>query len=56
MANLKSLKSYIKLLKETFTEDHERFRILQTTADQFTCQFIGKNGKKIDIHAMIPVI
>lgn len=55
MAYLKSLKQDVSALKEQFPENHERFRISQTTSDQLTCRFIGENGKNYDIHAVIPV-
>lgn len=55
MASIDSLKLDLKMLKEVFPKNHERFQISQAATDQLTCRFIGKNGKKYDIHATIPV-
>lgn len=55
MASRASLKSDLKLLKETFSKDHERFRISHAAVDQLTTRFIGENYKNYDIHANIPV-
>lgn len=53
MACLTRLKSEIKTLEQIFTKNHERFQILNASVDELTCRFIGKNGKKYDIHANI---
>lgn len=55
MTSRKSLKLDLKLLKDTFSKEHERFQVSQAATDQLTCRFIGENGKKYDIHANIPV-
>lgn len=56
MASIDLLKLDLKMLKELFPKEHERFQITQSSTDQLTCRFIGKNGKKCEIHATIPVI
>lgn len=56
MACLNTLKLEIKTLERTFPKNHERFRILNSSVDELTCRFIGKNGKNYDIHANITVI
>lgn len=43
----------IKTLEKIFTRNHERFQILNSSVDELTCRFIGKNGKRYDIHANI---
>ncbi|CAD7087262.1 unnamed protein product [Hermetia illucens] len=53
MACLNTLKLEIKTLEKTFTKSHERFQILNASVDELTCRFIGKNGKRYDIHANI---
>lgn len=53
MACLNTLKLEIKTLEKTFTKTHERFQILNASVDELTCRFIGKNGKRYDIHANI---
>uniref|UniRef100_A0A6B2EHG2 Putative ubiquitin-conjugating enzyme e2 q2-like isoform x2 n=1 Tax=Phlebotomus kandelakii TaxID=1109342 RepID=A0A6B2EHG2_9DIPT len=53
MACLNTLKLEIKTLEQTFTKAHERFQILNASVDELTCRFIGKNGKRYDIHANI---
>lgn len=55
MACLNTLKIEIKTLEQIFTKTHERFQILNASVDELTCRFIGKNGKKYDIHANITV-
>ena len=55
MACLNTLKLEIKTLEKTFTKIHERFQILNASVDELTCRFIGKNGKRYDIHANITV-
>uniref|UniRef100_A0A1L8DT54 Putative ubiquitin-conjugating enzyme e2 q2-like isoform x2 n=1 Tax=Nyssomyia neivai TaxID=330878 RepID=A0A1L8DT54_9DIPT len=53
MACLNTLKLEIKTLEQTFTKAHERFQIMNASVDELTCRFIGKNGKRYDIHANI---
>lgn len=53
MACLNTLKLEIKTLEKIFTKNHERFQILNSSVDELTCRFIGKNGKRYDIHANI---
>uniref|UniRef100_U5EZP1 Putative ubiquitin-conjugating enzyme e2 q n=1 Tax=Corethrella appendiculata TaxID=1370023 RepID=U5EZP1_9DIPT len=53
MACLNTLKLEIKTLEQIFTKTHERFQILNATVDELSCRFIGRNGKKYDIHANI---
>jgi len=36
-----------------FTKTHERFQVVSASVDELTCRFIGKHGKKYDIHANI---
>lgn len=55
MACLITLKLEIKTLEKTFTRAHERFQIINASVDELTCRFIGRNGKKFDIHANITV-
>lgn len=55
MACLNTLKLEIKTLEKIFTKNHERFQILNSSVDELTCRFIGKNGKRYDIHANITV-
>lgn len=55
MACLNTLKLEIKTLEQIFTKTHERFQIMNASVDELTCRFIGKNGKKYDIHANITV-
>lgn len=55
MACLNSLKSDIKRLESVFNKDHERFQIVSATLDELTCTFIGRNGKKYEIHANFTV-
>ncbi|KAL5277674.1 UBE2Q1 family protein [Megaselia abdita] len=53
MACLITLKLEIKTLEKTFTRAHERFQIINASVDELTCRFIGRNGKKFDVHANI---
>ncbi|XP_075157047.1 ubiquitin-conjugating enzyme E2 Q2 isoform X1 [Haematobia irritans] len=53
MACLNTLKLEIKTLEKIFTKNHERFQILNSSVDELTCRFIGKSGKRYDIHANI---
>uniref|UniRef100_A0A1A9URH5 Uncharacterized protein n=1 Tax=Glossina austeni TaxID=7395 RepID=A0A1A9URH5_GLOAU len=55
MACLNTLKLEIKTLEKIFTKNHERFQILNSSVDELTCRFIGKNGKRYDIHANITI-
>lgn len=55
MACLNTLKLEIKTLEKIFTKNHERFQILNSSVDELTCRFIGKSGKRYDIHANITV-
>lgn len=55
MACLNTLKLEIKTLEKIFTKNHERFQILNSSVDELTCRFIGKNDKRYDIHANITV-
>lgn len=53
MACLNTLKLEIKTLEAVFTKNHERFQVVAASVDELTCRFIGKNGKKYEIHANI---
>ncbi|XP_072937834.1 ubiquitin-conjugating enzyme E2 Q2 isoform X2 [Epargyreus clarus] len=53
MACLNTLKLEIKTLEQVFTKNHERFQIMSASVDELTCRFVGKNGKKYEIHANI---
>lgn len=53
MACLNSLKQDIRALEASFTKNHERFQVVAASVDELTCRFIGRNGKKIEIHANI---
>lgn len=53
MACLITLKQEIKTLEAVFPKNHERFQIVSASVDELNCRFIGKNGKKYDIHANI---
>ncbi|XP_063216242.1 ubiquitin-conjugating enzyme E2 Q2 isoform X2 [Bacillus rossius redtenbacheri] len=53
MACLITLKQEIKTLESVFTKNHERFQIVSASVDELLCKFIGKNGKKYEIHANI---
>jgi len=53
MACLHTLKQEIRTLEQIFPRDHERFQIVSASVDELSCRFIGKNGKKYEIHANI---
>jgi len=53
MACLNNLKQEIRTLESVFTKTHDRFQVVSATVDELTCRFIGKCGKKYDIHANI---
>lgn len=53
MACLNTLKQEIKTLESLFPKSHERFQIMSASVDELSCRFIGKNGKKYEIHANI---
>ncbi|XP_025830444.1 ubiquitin-conjugating enzyme E2 Q2 [Agrilus planipennis] len=53
MACLNTLKQEIRTLESIFPKNHERFQILSASVDEVSCRFIGKNGKKYEIHANI---
>lgn len=53
MACLNTLKQEIRTLESIFTKNHERFQIISASVDELSCRFIGKNGKKYEIHANI---
>ncbi|KAL3250041.1 hypothetical protein MRX96_055652 [Rhipicephalus microplus] len=53
MACLNSLKQDIRALEASFPKNHERFQVVAASVDELTCRFIGRNGKKIEIHANI---
>lgn len=55
MACLNNLKQDIRTLEQIFTKNHERFQIVSASVDEISCRFIGKNGKKYEIHANITV-
>ena len=55
MACLNNLKVEIRTLESVFTKTHDRFQVVSATVDELTCRFIGKYGKKYDIHANITV-
>lgn len=55
MACLNTLKQEIKTLEAVFPKNHERFQIVSASVDELSCRFIGKNGKKYEIHANITV-
>ena len=55
MACLQALKQDIKILESTFTKDNERFKIVSASVDELTCQFVGLNNEKFNIHANITV-
>ena len=55
MACLITLKQEIKTLESVFTKNHERFQIVSASVDELNCRFVGKNGKKYEIHANITV-
>lgn len=53
MACLVTLKQEIKTLETVFPKNHERFQIVSASVDELNCRFVGKNGKKYEIHANI---
>ncbi|CAH0399529.1 unnamed protein product [Chilo suppressalis] len=53
MACLNTLKLEIKTLEQVFPKNHERFQIMSASVDELTCRFVGRNGKKYEIHANI---
>lgn len=53
MACLNTLKQEIKTLEAVFPKNHDRFQILSASVDELNCRFIGRNGKKYEIHANI---
>lgn len=55
MACLNTLKQEIRTLESIFSKNHERFQIVSASVDELSCRFIGKNGKKYEIHANITV-
>lgn len=55
MACLNTLKQEIRTLESIFSKNHERFQIMSASVDELSCRFIGKNGKKYEIHANITV-
>lgn len=55
MACLNNLKQDIRKLESVFTKTHERFQVVAASVDELTCRFIGKFGKKYEIHANITV-
>ena len=55
MACLNTLKQEIRTLEGFFSKNHERFQIVSASVDELSCRFIGKNGKKYEIHANITV-
>lgn len=53
MACLNTLKQDIKTLESLFPKNHERFQVVNASVDELTCRFVGRNGKKFEIHANI---
>lgn len=53
MACLNTLKQDIKVLEASFPRNHERFQVVAASVDELTCRFIGRSGKKYEIHANI---
>lgn len=53
MACLNSLKQDIKTLEACFPKHHQQFQVVTASVDELTCRFIGRNGKKFEIHANI---
>ncbi|XP_046677592.1 ubiquitin-conjugating enzyme E2 Q2 isoform X1 [Homalodisca vitripennis] len=53
MACLNVLKQEIKTLEAVFPKNHERFQIVSASVDELNCKFIGRNGKRYEIHANI---
>ena len=55
MACLNTLKQEIRTLESVFPKNHDRFQIVSASVDELSCRFIGKSGKKYEIHANITV-
>ena len=55
MACLQALKQDIKILEQIFTRENGRFRILSSSVDELSCQFVGVDDEKYNIHANITV-
>lgn len=55
MACLNTLKQEIRTLESIFPKNHDRFQIVSASVDELSCRFIGKSGKKYEIHANITV-
>lgn len=55
MACLNTLKHEIRTLESIFPRTHDRFPIVSASVDELNCRFVGKNGKKYEIHANITV-
>lgn len=55
MACLNTLKQEIRTLESIFPKNHDRFQIVSASVDELSCRFVGKNGKKYEIHANITV-
>lgn len=55
MACLNVLKQEIKTLESVFPKTHERFQIVSASVDELSCKFVGRNGKRYEIHANITV-
>jgi len=53
MACLNQLKQEIKTLEAVFPKSHERFQIVSASVDELNCKFVGRNGKRYEIHANI---
>nr|QUS48041.1 ubiquitin-conjugating enzyme [Holotrichia oblita] len=53
MACLNTLKQEIRTLESIFPKNHDRFQIVSASVDELSCRFIGRNGKKYEIHANI---
>ncbi|XP_053692121.1 ubiquitin-conjugating enzyme E2 Q2-like [Sabethes cyaneus] len=53
MSCLMTLKQEIEALKQTFTENNERFQVLTASLEELSCCFIGSNGEKYAIQANI---
>lgn len=53
MACLQALKQDIKILESIFTRENERFRILSSSVDELSCQFVGVGDETFNIHANI---
>lgn len=51
----RQLKSDLQQLKQVFTKNHNKFRVLSASVDELTCRFILKNETFFDIQANITV-